>query len=91
VSSIWKIKWDERAKKDLKKIDTFFRKKIVQYVESRIAVLDNPRLLGKALIYNKFGLWRYRVENYRIICRINDHEIEVIILQVGHRKEIYDE
>lgn len=87
----WTIKWDERVEKDLKKIDKSFQKKIIAYMEKRIAALEDPRVLGKGLMYDKYGLWRYRVENYRIICRIIDKEIEIMVIQVGHRKEVYDE
>lgn len=87
---IWKIKWDERIAKDFKKIDLSIQKKIINYMEKRIASQKNPRIFGKGLLYEKFGLWRYRLENYRIICRINDDEIEIIIIQVGHRKDIYE-
>ncbi len=86
---IWKIKWDERTEKDFKSIDSSIQKKIINYMEKRVAPQRNPRIFGKGLLHEKFGLWRYRVENYRIICRINDEEIEIIIIQVGHRKEVY--
>ncbi len=60
-------------------------------MEERVASLENPRSFGKGLMYEKYGLWRYRVENYRIICRIIDSEIEIMVIQIGHRKEVYDE
>jgi mRNA interferase RelE/StbE len=87
----WKIKWDARVEKDLKKIDQPFRKKITRYMEDRVATQSNPRVFDKGLLYEKFGLWRYRVKDYRIICRINDDDIEVLVIQVAHRKEVYDE
>lgn len=85
----WTIKWDERVLKDLKKIDKSFQKKIIRYMEERIAPLKNPRIHGKGLMYDKYGLWRYRVENYRIVCRIDDDAIEILVIQVGHRKDVY--
>lgn len=88
---VWTIKWDERAEKDLKKLDKAYAKQIVRYMSERIAGLSNPRAFGKGLKYEKYGLWRYRVENYRIVCRINDDSIEILVIRVGHRKDVYDE
>lgn len=87
---VWKINWDERAVKDFKKLDKAIQKKILKFLNLRIAQLDNPRVFGKSLSYDKFGLWRYRVEDFRIICSIDDHELVILVVQVGHRKTIYD-
>lgn len=86
----WKIRWDKRAEKDLKKLDKAFAKQIIRYMTEDIANLVNPRAFGKGLRYEKYGLWRYRVENYRIICRINEDSVEILVVKVGHRKDIYE-
>lgn len=52
--------------------------------------LKNPRVFGKPLSYDQYGFWRYRVEDYRIVCHIDDKKIEIIVVKVGHRKDIYD-
>ncbi len=88
---IWKIKWDERIERDFKKIDKSAAKKIIRYMTEKVATLNNPRAFGKGLKYEKYGLWRYRVENYRIICRIQNKEVEILVIQIGHRKDVYDE
>ena len=87
---VWEIKWTENALKNMKQIDFPVQKKIVKFLKERIAKLENPRVFGKPLSYDKFGLWRYRIENFRIICRINDDALVVLVVQVGHRKEIYE-
>lgn len=87
---VWEIKWTENALKSMKKIDFSVQKKIHKFLKERIAKLDNPRVFGKPLSYEKFGLWRYRIEDFRIICRINDDALVVLVVQVGHRKEIYE-
>lgn len=87
----WTIKWAEQVKRDFKKLDKPVVKKIIRYMTERVAILNNPRAAGKGLRFEKYGLWRYRVENYRIICRIKDTEVEILVIQVGHRKDIYDE
>lgn len=65
-------------------------KKIVDYMEEKVRPLSDPRATGKGLVFNKSGLWRYRIGDYRAICQINDEKIVIIVLEVGHRKEIYD-
>ncbi len=88
---VWKIKWNDRTKQDFRKLDKTTAKKLIRYMEERIAPLTNPRALGKGLRYEKYGLWRYRIENYRIICRIKESEVEILVINVGHRKDIYEE
>jgi mRNA interferase RelE/StbE len=86
----WKIEWDDRARKELRKLDSFVQKEILSYLRLRVMASNNPRLFGQSLSGNKAGLWRYRVGNYRIICRIEDDTLVVFVIGVGHRKEIYE-
>ena len=86
----WKIEWDDRARKELRKLDSFVQKEILSYLCLRVMASNNPRLFGQSLSRNKAGLWRYRVGNYRIICRIEDDALVIFVLGVGHRKEIYE-
>jgi mRNA interferase RelE/StbE len=64
------------------------QKLIVHYLESKIAI--SPHNFGKSLLREKKGLWRYRVGDYRIICNINNNELLVLVIDVGHRRDIYD-
>ena len=86
----WKIEWDERAIKDAKKLDVASRKRITKYLHKTVLKENDPRIFGKALVGNKAGLWRYRVGGYRIICKIEDKELTILVIGVGHRKNIYD-
>lgn len=86
----WKVEWDDRARKELRKLDPFVQKEILGYLRIRIAESNNPRIFGQSLSGNKSGLWRYRVGNYRIICRIEDDTLVVFVVGVGHRKEVYE-
>ena len=86
----WNIEWDDRARKELRRLDSPIQKEILSYLRVRIAGSDNPRLFGQNLTGNKAGLWRYRVGDYRIICRIEDDELVVLVIGVGHRKEVYE-
>ena len=87
---IWKIEWDDRARKELRKLDSPAHKSILKHLPARIEKLKNPRDFGQSLSGNKAGPWRYRVENYRIICKIEDDALVVLAVGVGHRKEIYE-
>lgn len=86
----WTINWEEKAVKELKKLDRSIQKKILKFLNTRIVNLEDPRVSGKPLSYDKHGLWRYRLEDFRIMCRIDDAEIVILVIQVGHRKEVYD-
>jgi len=86
----WVCKFDRRALRELNKLDSQSQQKILAYLEERIELDADPRRFGKRLKANLAGLWRYRVGNYRIICRIVDNELIVLVLAVGHRKTIYE-
>lgn len=86
---IWRVKWDDRARKELRKLDKSLQQDILDYLRKRIETEQDPRRFGKPLSYDKYGLWRYRVNDARIICRIDDDEVLVLVLKVGHRKEVY--
>jgi mRNA interferase RelE/StbE len=88
---IWKIEWDDRARKELRKLDSSVQKEILSYLRLRIMESNNPRVFGQSLSGNKAGLWRYRVGNYRIICKIEDDILVVFVIGVGPRKEIYED
>jgi mRNA interferase RelE/StbE len=86
----WSIEYDPEALEDLKKLDRTIQREILDYMDNRIATAENPRSFGKALRYTKFGLWRYRVRDYRIICELRDKRLVVLVVAVGHRSTIYD-
>lgn len=78
------------AEKDLKRLDKYTRTLIKQWILTRLEGCENPRAFGKALTANHKGKWRYRIGDYRLICHIDDGEIVILILQIGHRRDIYD-
>ena len=87
---IWKVEFDDRARKELRKLDLPVQQEILSYLRKRIATKSNPKRFGKPLGADKHGLWRYRVGTYRVICQIQTDKIVVLILRVGHRKNIYN-
>lgn len=65
-------------------------KRIITFLETRIATLEDPRQTGKALQGSTLGkLWRYRVGDYRIICELQDQRLVVLVVEIGHRREVY--
>jgi mRNA interferase RelE/StbE len=86
----WKIEFLPVAEKDLKKIDPSIARRILNFLDQRISRLEDPRSLGEALKGPKLGkYWKYRIGNYRIICRIKAKEILILVISVGHRKSVY--
>ena len=90
MTAKWRVAWDERALKELKKIDKKAQKDIIGYLKTRIATEESPRRFGKALVGNKAGLWRYRIKDYRLICNIEDGNLVVLVLRASHRKNVYE-
>lgn len=84
----WKIDFIETAKKQLKKLDKQWQEAILNYLDTVVS-LDNPRSRGKPLRGNKKDFWRYRVGDYRILCDIQENNFVVLVLVIGHRKEVY--
>ena len=64
-------------------------RRIVDYMDERVAALDNPRSAGRALAGPLGGLWRYRVGNSRVICDIQDGVLRVLVVKIGDRREVY--
>lgn len=87
---VWTIDYTETARKQLRKVDKQMARRILDFMDERIAQSENPRHTGSALTGPLFGAyWRYRVGDYRIICDIQDGALRVLVIQVGGRKEIY--
>jgi mRNA interferase RelE/StbE len=86
----WAYSFDERALRELQKLDRQAQKEIIAYLEERIATKEDPRRFGKQQRAQLVGLWRYRVGDYRILCQIKDDILLVLVMSVGHRKNVYD-
>ena len=85
----WSIEYDPRAVQDLKKLDQSIQREILDYMDDRVAKADYPRAFGKPLRHSKFGLWRYRVRDFRIICELQEQRLVVLVVAIGHRRSIY--
>lgn len=90
MSSGWTIELTAAARKSLDKIGHTDAKRIRNFLKQRLATTSDPRQLGKALTGKELeGLWRYRVGDFRLICDIEDARLIVLVIEIGHRREIY--
>lgn len=84
----WKIEFSKTADKSIRKLDKTAAARILDTLEE-ILRLEDPRSRGKAMTGNLAGLWRYRIGDYRAVCYIEDEVLVVLVVDVGHRKDIY--
>ena len=85
----YKVEFSKKFEKAFLKLDSFTQRMIMKWIEANLQNTHQPRQFGKALQGNKKGFWRYRVGNYRLIADIQDNRLVILILEAGHRKNIY--
>lgn len=85
----WTVEFQLTAQKQIKKLDRATQARILGYFRNRVLAAEHPCKLGKPLHGDKGDLWRYRIGDYRAICKIEDQRLVVLVLVVGHRREIY--
>lgn len=85
----WAIEFLPEAAKELKKLGRAEAARIIHTLEQRIAVLDDPRTLGTALVGDHAGFWRWRIGDYRVVARIEDGRMVILIVRVAHPREVY--
>lgn len=86
----YSIEYTEDAIKQLRKIDCFTRTMILNWISKHLDGTDDPFSSGKAHTGDKVGLWRYRVGNYRLISKIDKGKLVILLVEIGHRSNIYD-
>ncbi len=85
----WTIEYTRTAETQLRKLDRQIARRLLDYLDEKIAPLENPRSRGKALVGPLGELWRYRIGDYRVICEIQDNVMRILVVEAGHRKQIY--
>ncbi len=85
----WQIEFDPTARRELEKLDKPVSERILKFLYQRVGALDDPRKIGERLQGTLRQFWKYRVGDYRLICSIKDERVVVIVVRVGHRREIY--
>ena len=86
----YQVEYTARAIKQLKKLDQPTRALIFGWSDKNLVNGENPRLHGKGLAANRTGQWRYRLGDYRILAKIQDEKLIIVVIEVGHRREIYN-
>ena len=86
----YRVEFSKAALKQLKKLDRTTAAFILGWVRKNLEGCENPCIHGKELTANRSGEWRYRVGDYRLIAEINDGEVIMLVLRVGHRCDVYD-
>lgn len=85
----WRLEFDARVAKDMARLGRAEQYRIERFLVERLQQAEKPRDLGKPLTGPYGGLWRYRVGDYRIICKIVDERLLILVVEVGHRRDIY--
>jgi mRNA interferase RelE/StbE len=89
LSPIWRVEISPRAERRLSKLAERDRTRILRFLGERLAVAEDPRRFGEALKEPPTCLWRYRMGDFRVITRIEDQRVTVLVIEIGHRREIY--
>lgn len=86
----WRIEFDESGKKDLARLDPQVARRITTYLRERVVLASDPRSAGEALRGGRFGeYWKYRVGDYRVVAKIEDGLLRILVVRIGHRREVY--
>ncbi len=85
----WRVEFDALADKELDRLDPQHAKRILKFLSEKIKGDEDPRRFGSPLRYGLTGLWKYRVGDYRIICEIQNNVLIVLVVRIGHRREVY--
>ena len=85
----YKVLWSKKAEKELSKIDKTQAKLLYSWVEKNLDDCINPRKFGRPLTEEWQGFWRYDIGKYRIICDLQDESVIILVVKIGHRREVY--
>lgn len=87
---VWRIELSALGQKNLRKLDPQSRARILDFLDKRLAILENPRSLGAALTGSRLGtFWKYRIGDYRVIADIQDDVMRILVVRIGNRREVY--
>ncbi len=89
AAPVWRVEFDRAAARELRKLGPDTERRVLRYLRERIAGHEDPRRFGHALTGDLHGLWRYRVGDVRIVAAIEDDRFTVLVVTVGHRREVY--
>lgn len=85
----WTADVTEEAARQLARLDRPIQHRILRFLRERVETAEDPRSFGRALQGRHSGLWRYRVGDYRLICQLRDSQRIMLVVTLGHRREVY--
>ena len=86
----WKVELSTLAQKNLDQLDPQITRRVLAFLNERVAPLDDPRSIGEALKGSRLGeFWKYRVGDYRVISSIEDSALKILVVRIGNRREVY--
>lgn len=86
----WIIKFEKKADKEFSKLSKDTQKQICDFLSNKLLVAENPKQLGKPLLHDKSGFWRYRIGKYRLICKLKEKKVTIYIVRIAKRDKVYD-
>lgn len=87
----YSVETTARFDREFRKLDRYTQRMLKAWIDKNLVDCENPRQHGKSLSGNLSGRWRYRIGDYRLICQINDNQLIILAMSVGHRREIYED
>jgi mRNA interferase RelE/StbE len=86
----WTIEFTDAALRQMQKLDRSVGQRICKFLQDRVAPMEDPRSIGQALHGQRLGeFWKYRVGDYRLVTKIEDNRLLILVVRIGHRREIY--
>ena len=85
----YRVEYLPQVVKTLEKMDKYTKRIILNWIEKHLVDCEDPRAHGKPLTANRFGPWRYRIGDYRVIAKIEDNRLVILVIAIGHRREVY--
>ena len=85
----YKVEYLPSVIKTLGKFDKYTKRILIEWIEKNLVDCEDPRVHGKPLTANRVGQWRYRVGDYRVITKIEDNRLVILVIAIGHRRDIY--
>ena len=87
---MYRVETTARFDREFRKLDRYTQRMLKAWIEKNLVNCDDPRRHGKGLTVNRSGEWRYRIGDYRLICEIQDSQLVILALTVGHRRNVYE-
>jgi mRNA interferase RelE/StbE len=85
----WRVDFTDKARQQLRKLHPDVQSRLLRFLRERVASSDDPRMLASRLTGELAAYWRFRVGDYRLLCRVDDGTLTVLVISLGHRKQVY--